>query len=124
MTRSEDGLAGVLKDRNSISGPIADVANFLAYLHNNSRSLNAYRSAICSVRDTVDEVEVGKHPMISRLLKGAYQESPLPRYTATWDVQVVLQYIDNLGSSSTLLLKLLTFKLVMLLSIDKDIPFS
>ena len=108
------------RNRNPVSGPIADVANFLAFLHKEgykSRSLNAYRSAISSVHDTVDGVEVGKHPMISRLLKGAYHvRPPLPRYTTTWDVQVVLQYMDNLGPTSTLLLKPLTFKLVMLLS--------
>ena len=60
--------------RNPVSGSIADVANFLAYLHEEgyqSRSLNAYHSAISSVHDTVDGVEVGKHPVISRLLKGA-----------------------------------------------------
>ena len=108
---------------NPVSGPIADVANFLAHLHEEgyrSRSMNAYRSAISSVHDTVDGVEVGKHPMISRLLKGAYHaRPPLPRYTSTWNVQIVLQYIDNLGPSSTLLLKLLTFKLVMLLSLTR-----
>ena len=67
------------RSRNPVSGPIADVANFLAHLHEEgyqSRSLNAYRSAISSVHDTVDGVEVGKHPMISRLLKGAYHARP------------------------------------------------
>ena len=55
------------RDHNPISGPVADTANFLAHLHEagyQSRSLNAYRSAISSVHDTVDGVEVGKHPMI------------------------------------------------------------
>ena len=63
---------------------------------------------------------MGKHPMISRLVKGAYHaRPPLPRYTSTWNVQVVLQYIDNLGPSSSLSLRLLTFKLVMLLSLTR-----
>ena len=99
------------------------MTNFLAHLHElgyQSRSLNAYRSAISSVHDTVNGVEVGKHPMISRLLKGAYHaRPPLPRYTSTWNVQVVLRYIDNLGPSSSLSLKLLTFKLVTLLSLTR-----
>ena len=85
------------RGRDPISGPVADVANFLAYLHEEgyqSRSLNSFRSAISSVHDTVDGMEVDKHPMISRLLKGAYHiRPPLPRYTSTWDVQVVLRYI-------------------------------
>ena len=111
------------RGRNPISGPIADIANFLAHLHEagyQSRSLNAYRSAISSVHDTVDGVEVGKHPMISRLLKGAYHSRPpLPRYTATWDVQVVLRYFEGLGPTSSLPLKPLTFKLVMLMALTR-----
>lgn len=67
------------RDHNPISGSVADVANFLAYLHKEgyqSRSLNAYRSDISSVHDLVNGVEVGKHPVISRLLKGAYHVRP------------------------------------------------
>lgn len=48
------------------------------------------------VHDKVDGVDVGKQLMISRLLKGAFQAGPrLPRYTATWNVQVVLQYLES-----------------------------
>ena len=72
------------------------------------------------MHDTVDGMEVGKHPMISRLLKGAYHiRPPLPRYTSTWDVQVVLRYIEGLGPSASLLLKLLTLKLVMLIALTR-----
>ena len=109
--------------RNPTSGPIADVANFLAHLHEEgyqSRSLNACHSAISSVHDTVDGVEVRKHPVISRILKGAYHaRPPLPRYTCTWDVQVVLRYFESLGPSMSLSLKLLTFKLVMLMALTR-----
>jgi len=57
-------------------------------------------------------VDGGKHPTIIKLRKGAYHiRPPLPRYR---DVQVVLQHMDNLGPTSTLSLKLLTFKLAML----------
>ena len=61
------------RSRDPVSGPVADVANFLAHLFEEgyqSRSLNSFRSAISSVHDSVDGVEVGKHPMISRFLKG------------------------------------------------------
>jgi len=63
------------RHRDPISGPIADVANFLAKEGYKSRSLNSFRSAISSVHDPVDRIEVGKHPTISRLLKGAYHSS-------------------------------------------------
>ena len=102
-----------------ISGPISDVANFLANLHSQgyqTSSLNAYRSAISSVHDRVDDVDVGKHPLISRLLKGAFHaRPPLPRYSRTWDVQVVLNCMEQWGDTMSLPLKLVTFKLVMLM---------
>ena len=111
------------RHRDPVSGPIADVANFLAHLFEEgyqSRSLNSFRSAISSVHDPVDGVEVGKHPTISRLLKGAFHSRPpLPRYTSTWNVQVVLQYLEGLGPSNTLPLKQLTFKLTMLMCLTR-----
>ena len=47
--------------RDSISGSVVDVTNFLAHLYEGyySRLLNAFRSAISSVHDTVDGMEVG-----------------------------------------------------------------
>ena len=53
-------------DFDLISGPLADVANFLAHLHEEdyqSHSLNGHRSAISSVHATVNGVEVGKQPI-------------------------------------------------------------
>ena len=61
------------RDRDPIRGPVTDVANFLAQIFEEGyqyRSLNAYRSAIGSVHEKIDGVEVGKHPLIARILKG------------------------------------------------------
>ena len=106
-----------------ISGPVFDVANFLAELHSQgyqTSSLNAYRSAISSVHDRIDDMDVGKHPLLSRLLKGAFHaRPPLPRYSKTWDVQVVLRCMEQWGDTTSLSLKLLTFKLVMLMCLAR-----
>ena len=100
---------------------MSEVANFLASLYGEGyqyNSVNAYRSAISSVHDKVDGVDVGQHPIITRLLKGVYNDRPLlPRYINTWDVQTVLNYIESLGFSQELSLKLLTYKTVFLLAI-------
>ena len=108
---------------NPISGPASDVANFLAELHQQgyqSRSLNAFRSAISSAHDQVDGVAIGRHHMICHMLKGTFHaRSPLPRYTATWKVQTVLQYLESIGPTSSLALKPLTFKLTMLLALTR-----
>ena len=69
-----------------VSGTIGDIVNFRASLFTEDyqyRSLNSYHSPISSVHEKVDGYEVGQHPMISRLLKGAiHQQSPKPRFSA------------------------------------------
>ena len=67
-----------------VSGPIEDVVNFLAHLHTQGyhyRSLNSYRSAIASMHTPIDGVSIGQHPLVSRLMKGAFQVRPLYRST-------------------------------------------
>ena len=102
------------------SGP---VANFLAHLYKEGyqySSVNAYRSAISSVHEKVDGYTVGQHPLICRLVKGVFQaRPPLPRYTHTWDVQKVLNYLDSLGDNKTLSLKHLSWKVAMLLALSR-----
>ena len=98
----------------SFSRPVNDIANFLASLYGEGykyNSVNAYRSAILSVHDKVDGVDVGQYPIITSLLKGVYNDRPpLPRCINTWDVQTVLWRA---------LLKLLTYKTVFLFVITR-----
>ena len=106
-----------------ISGPASDVANFLAELHSQgyqTNSLNAYRSAISSVHDKVDDVDMGKHLLMARLLQGAFHaRPPLPKYIGTWNVQVILGHILLWGDTASVSLKLLTVKLVMVMSLAR-----
>ena len=105
------------------SGPVTDVANFLASMFQEGyqyNSVNAYRSAISSVHEKVDGLAVGQHPLVTRLLKGVFNlRPPTPRYSNTWDVQVVLDYLGRLGNTESLSLKLLSFKTVFLLAITR-----
>ena len=105
------------------SGPIRNVVNFLAYLYKDGyqySSINAYRSSISSVHEKVDGFNVGQHPLITRLIKGIFHaRPPLPRYTTTWNVQLVLNYIESLGDNQNISLKLLSFKLTMLLALTR-----
>ena len=62
-----------------IPGPDSVVANFLANLHSQgyqTNSLNAYRSAISNVHDRVDDMDVGKHLLVARVLKGVFHARP------------------------------------------------
>ncbi len=80
--------------------------------------VNTARSALSSVLVLPNGTAFGQHPYVKRLLKGVFETKPaLPRYTCVWDVEVVLDYLKNLGSNTELTLKLLTLKLVMLLGL-------
>ena len=90
----------VEQERNPISGPISDVANFLANLFEEGyqyRSINVYRSSISTTHDKVDGYSVGQHPTVTRLMRGVFNKRPpLSKYSYTWDVHKVTSYISNL----------------------------
>lgn len=102
---------------------MSEVANFLADLYSRGyqqRSINAYRSAIASAHDQVDSASIGQHPTISRLMAGiSNARPPLPRYSATWDVNIVLEHIESKGVNEKLSLKALTLKTAMLLALTR-----
>ena len=102
---------------------MSEVANFLALLYKEGyqyNSVNAYRSAISSVHEKIDGVAIGQHPMVSRLVRGVFNaRPPIPRYSSTWDVQLVLNFIETRGKNNNLSLKMLTSKTVFLLAITR-----
>ena len=60
-------------------------------------TINTYRSALSSTLYPVNNVAVGSHPLVVRLLKGIYHlRTPLPRYSSTWDVAKVTNYLRTL----------------------------
>ena len=72
----------------------------------------------------VDGYSVGQHPTISRLMKGVFNKRPpQPKYFYTWDVSKVTSFI-SLGENEALSLKLLSFKLVMLLALTRPSDLS
>ena len=82
------------------------------------RSINLIRSAVSTTHLPVDGTPIGQHPLVKQLFKGVYNSRPpQPRYTHTWDVQTVLDYITHLGDNRSLSLKQLSLKLVMLMSL-------
>ena len=127
--KSYDSLFGkwnrwcIERGSNPISGPVSEVANFLAALYQKGyqyNSINAYRSAISSVHEKRDGVPVGQHPLVSRLVKGVFNaRPPIPRYSSTWDVQTVLNYLESLGKNDALSLKQLTLKTAFLMAITR-----
>ena len=111
------------RNRDPTFGPIEDIVNFLSESFGKGlqyRSLNSYRSVISAVHDKVDGLSVGQHPLLSRLLRGAFNERPpLPRYSSFWNVDVVLTHLRGLGGNGSLSLKTLTLKTVMLMALAR-----
>ena len=111
------------RNRDPTVGPVEDVVNFLAELHAEGyqyRSLNSYRSAISSIHERVEGQSIGQHPLVSRLLKGAFnQNPPTPRYSHFWDVGLVLQFIRQLGENNVLSLKWISIKTAMLMALTR-----
>ena len=81
-------------------------------------AINTARSAISSILLSTGAVSFGSHPLVVRFLRGVYNSRPsLPRYTEIWDVRIVLDKLREMSPASTLALKELTYKLVMLIAL-------
>ena len=118
----DNGIAGVL-DRgiDPLSAPVRQILEFLYEqfeMGKQYRTINTLRSAISMTHDEVDGTRVGQHPLVSRFLKGVFNcRPPAPRYTTTWDVDVVLSHIKSLPDNEHLSFQLLTHKVVMLMAL-------
>jgi hypothetical protein len=99
------------------SPTLNQVLEFLyTQLHLSYSSINSARSALsCFIY--IDNFPVGKHPIVCRFLKGAFERKPpANEHYAIWDVQAVLAYLKKFTPNSGLSLKKLSHKLTMLLT--------
>ena len=79
-------------------------------------AINAARSSLSNILPMYDGLPFGQHFVVSRVMKGIYNKRPQrSRYTSTWDVDVVLDYLRELSPLINLTLKDISRKLVMLL---------
>lgn len=97
---------------------MSEILDYLTELFDsglNYSTMNTARSALsCFI--TVNGHTLGNHPLIKRFMKGVFHNRPVfPRYQQTWDVNKVLNYLENLGPSCDLTLKDLTLKLNILI---------
>lgn len=100
------------------SPSIVEVLEFLhSQLHLSYSLLNTARSALSCII-TLDQIPVGKHPLVCPFLKGAFERKPPSnRYYAICDVQTVLQFLKTFGPNKSLSLKELSLKVSMLLAL-------
>ena len=90
---------------------------FLTYMFKKGASyatLNTYRSAVSLLSND----KVGEDPMISRFFKGIAKIRPAkPKYSFTWDVSIVLNYLKNMKPLVDLDLQEVTEKAVTLIAL-------
>ena len=108
--------------RREINPILCTVQPFLEFLTSlfkeglHYQTINTIRSAISMTHNHIEEIPIGQHPLVTRLLKGVYNSCPLqPRYLATWDV--VIRYFQSLGKNEPLTLKQLSQKLSLLMAL-------
>lgn len=104
-----------------ISPSVAEGINFLSELYNTGlsySSINTARSAMTAIIQLPSNTPFGRHPLVSRFMKGVFNSRPaLTKYKEIWDISTVLTYIKTLYPLEKISLKELTFKVVMLLAI-------
>ena len=77
-------------------------------------SLNTIRSAIGLISDVL----ISESNIINRLFRGIFRERPsTPKYTKTWNVDIVLDKLEKQYPLGSLSIQSLTKKLVMLLAL-------
>ena len=82
-------------------------------------------SAICTARSALSGVleikgcaSFGHNELVKRFIKGVYELRPsFPKYSATWDVDIVLAYLENMTPVEKLTDKELSHKLAMLIAL-------
>ena len=103
------------RDLDPLRPTVDTVLTFLTHLYHQGigySAINTARSAISAI--TLNTL--GSHPCIVRFMKGIFElRTPLPKYTHTWDVAVLLEHLRKLKTNASLSLKELSKKVCALL---------
>ena len=76
--------------------------NFLVWLHVDQKAkystIASARSTMSAFTPTQQEMAFGKHPLVSKVIKGMFRERPrIPRKVVIYDTNKVLQYLRQLA---------------------------
>ncbi|XP_021365911.1 uncharacterized protein LOC110458506 [Mizuhopecten yessoensis] len=100
---------------------VTDLLEFLSNMFHKGlgySSVNTAKSCIKSFFELTGNTSLIENVLIKRFMKGIFHARPaLPRYSTTWSVSLVLQYIQTLSPVHTISLRFLSLKLVMLLAL-------
>lgn len=97
------------------------IINYLSGLAENDFSyhtINAHKAAIVQTLAVCNNFSFAEDPMIIRFMRGVFiAKRPKPKYTMTWDVGKVLDYLNSLYPLENLDIKTLTLKTVSLIAL-------
>ena len=84
------------------------------------RTINFARSAISKLHVGFGETPAGQHSLVKKAVQAVFRlRPPLPKYKTTFNVELILKYIQqSLGNNDLLTLKLLSCKCLFLLSFN------
>ncbi|XP_043480226.1 uncharacterized protein LOC122509950 [Leptopilina heterotoma] len=106
------------KGISMFEAPVPEVLSFLSSTAESIKTygtLNSYRSAVSLVL----KYDLGNNTMVKRFCKGFSVAKPSrAKYNDIWDPDNVLRYLDELGPNDQLDLKIITKKLLTLLSLS------
>lgn len=104
-----------------VHSPLEPIVEFLTVLYKDNkqyRTINTYRSAISKNHALINGQRVGQHPMIVTHMRAIFNmRTPKPRYQESWDVDILLKFIEKMGDNNNISLKMLSCKLVALLAL-------
>ena len=102
-----------------ISCPLPLAMSFLSDLFHSGLSysyINTARSALSSLLHFDSHIPFGQLPLVKRFMKGVFEKRPaLPRYSSTWDINVVFSYIRKQEPVHLLSLRDLSHRFAFLL---------
>ena len=99
---------------------VAQTIDFLDHLRNTRNlgynALNTARCALSAILPSIDSNSIGRHPLVRTYMKGAFNiRPPVPRYSSTWDPDILLTFLRRWSPHTDIDLKCLTMKVVMLM---------
>ena len=102
---------------NCFNPGISDLLVFLRNCFDNGASYGTLNSTKCAI-SLITQNKIGNNGLVSRFMSGLYNLRPTKtKYAVTWDVNIVLNYLENLPDTTSLNLKDLTLKTVTLLAL-------
>ena len=98
------------------------IVKFICHLYNSDVSWSVVMTALLAISkyhiiDKNTGNTIGQHPLVITAKKAFWQlKPPIPRYHGTYDISIILRFIENLGENETLTLKQLSEKTAFLVT--------